>query len=1037
MKKTLTLLVCLLALVSGNLLLPAAWAQVQTTPPAGLKKNTPNVFALTDARVVVSPDRVLPRATVVIRGSTIVAVGAEVTPPPDATVIPCRGKTIYPGLVDAYSVLEFENSQAADSSGYWNRVTLPHVLAAEHYRVDRALNKKLRGQGIAMRLVVPARGVVRGQSAWVTTADGPLAAVLVEPQAALHVQLVPDRRAGRRQYPNSPMGAVALVRQVFYDARWYAQAWQLWRQQPDLPQPERSQALEALAPYLEGKPVVMDAPDELYALRAHRLGREFGLRVILRGSGNEYRRLRAVRATGRGVILPLEFPKPPDVTRPELARAVSLEELMHWDLAPENPARLARAGVPIAFCTWRLSGPEKFLAQLRKAVARGLSPRAALRALTLEPLRWFGLDRHYGTIEAGKAASLVVTDGDLFSSGTRVLETWVRGTRYVVRKPAPRHLAGTWHLELTDPEGKKRSLQLALKLEKDKPSATLRLAKQEEKIKDLKLEHYHLRGTASGKLLGSKGRVRISLTLIENRGRTQLQQAQGELVWPSGRRSSLRLVRFEPAKPKPPTRKKKQQPQRALYEPNYPLGAYGRTAPPPQPRAVLFRGATVWTCGPQGVLKNASVLVVRGRIAAVGRDVKPPEGALVVDCRGKHITPGIIDCHSHIATDGGVNESAQTITAEVRIGDFIDPDDINIYRQLAGGVTAANILHGSANTIGGQNQVIKFRWGQLDQELKFRGAPPGIKFALGENVKQSNWGDQYTTRYPQTRMGVDQLIQDAFRRAQDYRRKWQQWRRRRGRTLPPRRDLELEALVEVLEGRRLIHCHSYRQSEILALLRTCERFGVRVGTLQHILEGYKVADVMAAHGAGGSSFSDWWIYKFEVYDAIPYNGALMYRAGVLVSFNSDSAELGRHLNTEAAKAVKYGRVPVQEALKFVTLNPARQLGIDRRVGSLQRGKDADLVVWSGPPLSTLSVCEQTWIDGRKYFDRREDLKARERFEQMRQRLIQRILTAGEEPRKPGQGSQDPDTLWPRYDVFCSHCQSVHEAAEPEREGESN
>ncbi len=1017
-----------LACLVGTLLAldprPAA-AQVETTPPAGLKENTPRVFALTGARVVVAPDRVLPRATVVIRGSTIVAVGAELKPPPDATVIPCQGKTIYPGLVDAYSVLEFEDTHAADSSGYWNRVTLPHVSAAEHYRVDSALNKKLRSQGITMRLVVPARGVLRGQSAWVTTADGPLAAVVVKRDAALHLQLVPDRRAGRRQYPNSPMGAVALVRQVFYDARWYAQAWQLWRQQPDLPQPEQSAALAALGPYLEGKPVVIDAPDELYALRAHRIGEEFGLRVIIRGSGNEYRRLRAIRATGRGVIVPLEFPKPPDVTRPELARAVSLEELMHWDLTPENPARLARAGVPLAFCTWRLSGPEKFLAQLRKAVSRGLSPQAALRALTLEPLRWFGLDRHYGTVAPGKAASLVVTDGDLFAPGTRVLETWVRGTRYVVRQPAPRYLAGTWHLELADPQGKKRSLQLALKLEKGKPSGTLRVGKEETKLKDLRLEHYHLRATAEGKPLGATGRVRLSLTWIENLERTKLRQAQGELVWPSGRRSRLRLVRFEPAKSAAKKKPQAKKPRKALFEPNYPLGAFGRTAPPKQPRAVLFRGATLWTCGPQGVLRNASVLVIRGRIAAVGRDIKPPEGALVIDCRGKHITPGIIDCHSHIATDGGVNESAQTITAEVRIGDFIDPDDINIYRQLAGGVTAANILHGSANTIGGQNQVIKFRWGALDEQMKFRGAPPGIKFALGENVKQSNWGDQYTTRYPQTRMGVDQLIQDAFRRAQDYHRRWQQWRKRRGRTLPPRRDLELEALLEVLQGRRLIHCHSYRQSEILALLRTCERFGVRIGTLQHILEGYKVADVMAAHGAGGSSFSDWWIYKFEVYDAIPYNGALMYRAGVLVSFNSDSAELGRHLNTEAAKAVKYGRVPLEEALKFVTLNPAKQLGIDRRTGSLERGKDADLVVWSGPPLSTLSVCEQTWVDGRKYFDRREDLQARKRFEEIRQRLIQRILAGGEEPRKPGQGSRDPDTLWPRYDVFCSHCQSVH------------
>ncbi len=302
--------------------------------------------------------------------------------------------------------------------------------------------------------------------------------------------------------------------------------------------------------------------------------------------------------------------------------------------------------------------------------------------------------------------------------------------------------------------------------------------------------------------------------------------------------------------------------------------------------------------------------------------------------------------------------------------------------------------------------------------MKFQQAPQGVKFALGENVKQSNWGDRYNSRYPQTRMGVEQLVRNAFEAAKAYRERWIQWRKTH-RGMPPRRDLELDALAEVVFGERLIHCHSYRQDEILALMRTCEDYDVRIATFQHILEGYKVADVMARHGVGGSSFSDWWAYKFEVYDAIPYNGAVMHKAGVVVSFNSDDAELARRLNTEAAKAVKYGGVAEPEALKFVTLNPAKQLGVDRWTGSLEPGKDADLVVWSGSPLSAFSRCEQTWIDGRKYFDRQEDIERRKQTVEMRAALVQRVLNSGAAMAGVGEKPAG-DTLWPRHDIFCHH-----------------
>jgi imidazolonepropionase-like amidohydrolase len=411
---------------------------------------------------------------------------------------------------------------------------------------------------------------------------------------------------------------------------------------------------------------------------------------------------------------------------------------------------------------------------------------------------------------------------------------------------------------------------------------------------------------------------------------------------------------------------------------------------PEQPEAVLVKNATVWTSGPQGTLENADLLIRRGKVVEVGHDLVAPKGAVVIDGTGKHVTPGLIDAHSHSFIVGNVNEGTHNITAEVRIEDVINSEEVNMYRQLAGGLTSANQLHGSANAVGGQNCVVKLRYGEDPENLKLEGAKPGIKFALGENPKQSNWGPQNNNRYPQTRSGVEQLIRERFLAARDYMKEWDDHKRGRKRGLPPRRDLQLDALAQILRGEMDVHSHSYRADEILMLTRIADEFGFTIGAFQHILEGYKVADEMAKHGAGASAFSDWWAYKFEVYDAIPYNGSIMWDRGVIVSFNSDSSELARRLNLEAAKAVKYGGIPEEEALKFVTLNPAIQLAIDDRVGSLEAGKDADFVIWNGHPLSSYTLCEQTWVDGRKYFDRQEDLEARETILAEREALLEKI-----------------------------------------------
>ncbi len=423
---------------------------------------------------------------------------------------------------------------------------------------------------------------------------------------------------------------------------------------------------------------------------------------------------------------------------------------------------------------------------------------------------------------------------------------------------------------------------------------------------------------------------------------------------------------------------------------------------------ILIRNATVLTVS-HGKIENGSVLIKNGKIAAVGKDLKASSNATIVDATGKFVTPGIIDCHSHIAVDGSVNEGSLSVTSMVRINDVIDPNDRSIFVGLSGGVTVANVLHGSANAIGGLNQVIKLRWGKTADEIVFKEAPPGIKFALGENPKRSNFQIN-PPRYPRTRMGVEDVIRDAFTRARDYKAEWDRYdadvKAKKKNLVPPRRDLELEPLVEVLEGRRLVHAHCYRADEILMLLRVAKEFNFRIATLQHVLEGYKIAREIAASGAGASTFADQWAYKVEAFDATPYNAAVMYKAGVVVSINSDDGERQRRLNTDAARTVRYGGVPEDEALKMITINPARQLGIDRWVGSLDEGKDADVVVWSADPLSVYAVAEKVYVDGELTFDRQDSLKRADDAQREADRLREQEKAGGGDAKSPG-GDQPP------------------------------
>jgi imidazolonepropionase-like amidohydrolase len=1003
--------------------------------PQGIRRNAPEARALTGARVTVRPGEVIDGATILIRRDRIESVGASVEIPPGCQVIDLSGRHVYAGLIDAFTEQPVDEGSARTAARYWNSQIRPARRVATDFRPDAALNQMLRRQGVTARLAAPAGRILKGFGAVVLTSEVPVEHAIVRADVSQHARLTVSRNEDR-SYPNSPMGAVALTRQALYDADWYARAWRSAEADSTLSRPERNQDLAALNNVVTtGTPLIVDTSNELFFLRADRLAREFGLPLIVHGSGSEYRRLDAIRRTGRAVILPVNFPQPPHVATFEASLDVTTESLLHWDLAPENPKRLAEAGVTFAFCSSGLKDQSSFLDQVRKAVARGLSTDAALRALTTAPATLLGVADQLGTVEPGRMASLVVTDRPLFEKDAKTVETWIAGERFELDSPPQRDTAGEWLIKLSTSSGKTPELlRLVLKVSDDrKLSGTIRGAESGDpeggrvpvKLGLATLNESRLSLTFRSNNFGAAGVARLTAVVSRNNA-----DAVGQVVWPDGSLTQVTLQKDKTANQKtvggnpddesPEVEKKpavSPPSAAASFAVNFPLGAFGVKQQAEQRGIVALHGATVWTCGSQGILRNATVLIRDARIWKVGRKLKVPPNAQVIDVSGMHISPGIIDCHSHFATDGGVNESGQAVTAEVRIGDFIDSDDINIYRQLAGGVTSSNILHGSANPIGGQNQVVKLRWGALGEDMKFKRAPDGIKFALGENVKQSNWGDEFRNRYPQTRMGVEQIFRDEFRAAIEYRQRRERWAAN-PQGLPPRRDLELDAIVEILDGKRWVHCHSYRQDEILALIRICDEFGITIGSFQHILEGYKVADAMARHGAMGSAFSDWWAYKFEVFDAIPYAGALMHNAGVVVSFNSDDRELARHLNHEAAKAVKYGSVRPEEALKFVTLNPARQLRIDEYVGSIEPGKDADLVVWSGSPLSTLSRCEQTWIDGRLYFSRETDAELRTENQMIRATLIQKILDSGEPMLKPGEEDVDPASLWPREDEFC-------------------
>jgi imidazolonepropionase-like amidohydrolase len=947
-----------------------------TFPRNGVADHREGLYAFTNATIYKSHDEKLENATLIIRDGKIEAVGQGIQVPSDAILVDCLDKTIYPSFIEMYS--DYGMPEAKRNSGStrgrrpqslsnkdgaysWNEALKPEFRAHENFSTNDKSAGELRKLGFGAVLSHKMDGISRGTSTLVSLGKAREHEVIIEEEVGHHLSF--RKGSSNQNYPSSLMGAIALIRQTYYDAQWYKD------------QGHKDEVNISLDNWntVQNGVQIFEVGDKLEALRAAKIGREFGINYIIKTSGNEYQRIDAIKNTQSALIVPVNFPDAYDVEDPYDASLVTLQQMKHWELAPSNANRLSKAGIQFALTTNGLKKKSDFLLNLQKAIKNGLSEEDALKALTQTPAELMKVADRLGSLDQGKIANFIITDGDVFKKGTKIHHNWVQGKPFILKKLDKLSLEGDYGLSVNG-EGH------AMKVKDDGDKYKMTLVVDDSTTITVKNKVENGRIIMSFTPQKKRGMVRLSGTISNNGWSGSGQDGKGD--WVTWNVVPRRPPNDEIDEIDDKEKKDKGERPSRMGQVVYPFMAYGwKTKPTTQ--TYLLKNGTVWTNEAEGILENADVLIRNGKVVQVGKNL-PSSGAIEIDATGKHITSGVIDEHTHIAASRGINEGTQASSAEVSIGDVVNSEDINIYRQLSGGVTAAQILHGSANPIGGQSGLIKFRWGYEPEEMKIKNADGFIKFALGENVKQSNRGNNYTSRFPQTRMGVEHLYDDHFTRAAEYGKL-----KRSGK--PYRKDLEMETLLEIIESKRFISCHSYIQSEINMLMKVAERHGFSINTFTHILEGYKVADKMAKHGAGGSSFSDWWAYKYEVYNAIPYNGAIMHEQGVTVAFNSDDAEMARRLNQEAAKAVLFGGVSEEEAWKFVTLNPAKLLHLDDRMGSLKSGKDADVVIWSENPLSVYSKAEMTFVDGVKFFDRAEDLKLREEVKVERNRLTQKML----------------------------------------------
>jgi imidazolonepropionase-like amidohydrolase len=936
----------------------------------GIKFDNTNYTTFTNAKIYSSHNTTIENGSMVVKDGKIVQIGKSVEIPKNSTIIDLEGKSIYPSFIDIYS--KFGVKAPERKSGdrrspqynntrkgyYWNDHIRPEQNAIEFFKYDDRKAKELIKNGFGAVNTHLSDGIIRGKGVLIALTDSGDSNNIIDDNSTQYLSLSKSVTSSQ-SYPSSIMGVFALLKQVYFDAEWYSKGLSK----------TNDKSLEALN---ENKNLIQifEAKNKINSLRIDKIGDEFDIQYVLLGGGDEYERIEEIKATNASYILPVNFPDAYDVEDIYSANILQLSDMREWNQKPTNPSHLEKNNIVFAITLDGLKSPNNLKENIIKAIDHGLTKEKALEALTSIPAKLIGRNDVLGYLKKDYLANFLITSGEIFDNNTVIYENWVKGNRNIINSMEIKDIRGKYKLTVGD---KNTVLDISGKLEKPKA----KLKDSTLTVKKLSYKGGWLNMTVND----DSNFIRISLRV--NKENNNLN---GKAYYSDGSVSNLNVDFFEKQINDTKKSKEKITKEINIVPITYPNMAYG-FGKLQESQDILIKNTTVWTNEIQGVLKNTDVLITKGKISKVGINLKY-KSALVIDGTGKHLTSGIIDEHSHIAASS-INEGGHNSSAEVTIEEVIDPEDINIYRNLAGGVTTIQILHGSANPIGGRSAIIKLKWGENANNLIFKNSPKFIKFALGENVKQSNW--QSYNRFPQSRMGVEQLYVDYFTRAKEYDRI-----KKSGNIY--RKDLELEVLAEILNKQRFISCHSYVQSEINMLMKVAEKFNFKINTFTHILEGYKVADKMKEHGVGASTFSDWWAYKFEVNDAIPYNASILHNAGVTTAINSDDAEMSRRLNQEAAKTIKYGGLSEEDAWKTVTLNPAKLLRIDDKVGSIKIGKDADVVLWNQNPLSVYAIAEKTIIDGAIYFDKERDKKLREEIKEERNLLINMMM---EEKNKGG------------------------------------
>ncbi len=957
MKKTLLLFLFLSTLV--------VQAQEYFPTNSGVKTTKNTTVAFTNAKIYVTPTQIINKGTLLVKDGKVVSVGKNVRIPNGAKTVDLSGKTMYPSFIEVYSNFGIKNPTPPRSSSnvrqyeagrkgyYWNDHIRPETDAFDNFSFDTKKANDLLKAGFGVVNTHLQDGIIRGNGVLVAlNANSSDAFRILDTKSAQYFSFRKSRMS-RQAYPTSFMGSTSLLRQVYMDAKWYEAG----------NATNKDMSLEALIANKNLTQIFDAGQNNLNAIRADKVGDESGVQYSFVGSGYEYEDIDEIKNMNATMIVPVNFRNAYDVSNPYLANQLELNDMRRWNQEPSNLAVLAKNNVNFTITTHTLKSVASFQKNIQKAIQYGLDETKALEALTTIPAKLLGKSSEIGTLKNGSYANFLITSGPIFDASTKIYENWVQGDKHVITDMNVVDASGDYTLSYNN-----KNLNLSISGTKGTLKSGSTSLKSKFSFKDNWVSI-----TLNNQSDASKF-TRFVGSLDESQNRFS-----GTVVDEYGNESSWTAIKKKDAKKKSSKKKNSKTTTPFVVPVTYPNVGYGFTSKPKQ-ETILFKNATVWTSEKEGILKNTDVLLKDGKIAQIGKNLRA-RGARVVDATGKHLTAGIIDEHTHIALSSS-NESGHNSVAEVTMEDAINPSDMNIYRNLSGGVTTAQLLHGSANPIGGRSAIVKLKWGETADNMVYKNAPKFIKFALGENVKQSR--STNGTRFPQTRMGVEQVYIDYFQRAKEY-----DALKKSGK--PYRKDLELETLAEILNKERFITCHSYVQSEINMLMKVADKFNFNINTFTHILEGYKVADKMKDHGVGASTFSDWWAYKYEVNDAIPFNAAIMHNVGITVAINSDDREMSRRLNQEAAKTIKYGGMTELEAWKMVTINPAKLLHLDDKVGSIKVGKDADVVLWTDHPMSIYAKAQTTIIEGRVYFDIDQDLAKRAAVKKERSLLMNMML----------------------------------------------